>query len=70
MQKNIRTINDIAVLQNALNTMIYWSDKWLLRFNKEKCRLLSINGWSNAKYYINSNMERYDIGRVESEKKI
>ena len=28
----------------------------------------SINGWSNAKYYINSNMERYEIGRVESEK--
>ena len=54
----IRSNKDIAILQNDLNTMIDWSDKkWLLRFNKEKCKLLSIKGWSNAKYYINSNME-------------
>ena len=66
----IKSINDIAILQNDLNTMIDWSDKWLLRFNKEKCELLLINGWSNAKHYINSNMERYEIGRVESEKDI
>ena len=42
----------------------------LLRFNKEKCKLLSINEWSNAKYYINSVIERYGIGRVQSEKDI
>ena len=46
------------------------SDKWLLRFNKEKCKLLSINGWSNAKYYFNSNSEQYEIGSVESEEDI
>ena len=42
----------------------------LLRFSKEKCNLLSIIEWSNAKYYIHSNMEKYEIGRVESEKYI
>ena len=39
-------------------------------FKQGKCKFLSINGWSNAKYYFNSNMERYEIGRVESEKYI
>ena len=66
----IKSNSDIATLQADLNTMIDWSDKWLLRFNKEKCKLLSINGWSNAKYYINSNSEQYEIGSVESEKDI
>ena len=28
--------------------------------------MLSINGWSNAKYCINSNFERYVIAGVES----
>ena len=71
--KLIRVIKsniDIAILQDDRNTMIDWSDKWLLRFNKEKCKLLSISGWSNAKYYINSNSGQYEIGRVESEKYI
>ena len=40
----IKSNSDIAILQDDLNTMIDWSDKWLLRFNKEKCKLLSING--------------------------
>ena len=66
----IKSNSDIATLQADLNTKIDWSDKWLLRFNKEKCKLLSINGWSNAKYYINSNSEQYEIGSVESEKDI
>ena len=61
-----KSINNIAIQQDDLNTMIDWSDKWLLRFNKEKCKLLSINGCSNAKYYINLNMERNEIGRIES----
>ena len=41
-----------------------------ITLKQRKCKLLSINGWSNAKYYINSNSWQNEIGSVESEKDI
>ena len=61
----IKSEQDIDILQDYLNKMIDWSDKWLLRFNQEKWKLLSINGLSNAKYFIYSTSGAYKIGRVE-----
>ena len=60
----IKFNSDIAILQDDLNTMSDLSDEWLLRFNKEKCKLLSINGWLNATNYINS----VNNTKVESER--
>jgi hypothetical protein len=25
-------------LQNDINNLVHWSDKWLLKFNKSKCK--------------------------------
>ena len=66
----MKSNKDIAMLQNDSDRMIAWSDKCILQCCKEKYKLLSINGWLNAKYCINSNSKRYEIGRVKSKNDI
>jgi hypothetical protein len=45
------TENGTQSLQNDLNRMQEWSDKWLLRFNPEKCHVLKLGSKkSEAKY--------------------
>ena len=66
----IKSEEDIDILHDDSNKIIEWSDNWLLRLNKEKCKQLSINGLSNTKYYINSANGEYEIGRVEIKKDI
>ena len=35
-------IEDQDSLQDDLNKLVAWSDKWLLKFNPEKCKVLHI----------------------------
>ena len=40
--KNIKSKNDVNQLQNAINEMFAWTEKWLLKFNKDKCKILHL----------------------------
>ena len=39
--RNIRNQNDQVILQNDLNTMSSWAEKWLMELNINKCPVLS-----------------------------
>ena len=50
----VNSVHDRAMLQDDLNKLNEWSMKWLLQFNKEKCKVMHI-GKSNPGF-------SYDLG--------
>ena len=42
LYRNIRNQNDQVILQNDLDTISSWSEKWLMELNINKCSVLSI----------------------------
>ena len=40
--REIKTADDQQILQNDLNTLTEWSNKWLMSFNIKKCAVLTI----------------------------
>ena len=39
---SIKDIDDVKNLQNVIDEMYLWTQKWLLKFNKNKCKILHI----------------------------
>ena len=57
-------------LQEDLNKMINWSDIWFRKFNKEKCKLLTVKSLIDRSYYIHINNASRKQETVTSEKDI
>ena len=41
--REIRSNEDIQTLQKDLNNLQGWSNKWLLRFDPDKCKVMTIS---------------------------
>ncbi len=61
--------DDATQLENDLNNLINWSNTWLMKFNKEKCKTMHI-GKNNEQYQykINDNNEEYILQNTEIER--
>ena len=60
-------------LQNDINNRVHWSDKWLLKFNKSKCKYVHLGHATNTKHKmgeheINQVTEENDIGILIDDK--
>jgi len=44
--------DDIRTLQEDLKTLDQWSEKWLLQFNIEKCKVMHIGKNTESHYYL------------------
>ena len=60
-------------LQNDINNPVHWSDKWLLKFNKSKCKYVHLGHATNTKHKkggheINQVTEENDIGILIDDK--
>ena len=42
--QQIRSNEHIQTLQNDLNKLQGWSNKWLFRFHPDKCKMITISG--------------------------
>ena len=42
--RKIATVNDCIELQKDLDILQEWSNKWLLRFNADKCKVMRLGG--------------------------
>jgi hypothetical protein len=51
-------------LQNDINNLVHWSDKWLLNFNKSNCKHVHLGHATNTKYKMGEN----EINQVTEEK--
>ena len=51
--RNIRNQNDQVILQNDLDTISSWAEKWLMELNINKCSFLSITLKRNSIFHDN-----------------
>ena len=59
------TAGDCEVIQRDLDNLSTWSEKWLLKFNKNKCKVMHI-GYNNEK--VNYTLQAHNLIKVEEEK--
>ena len=60
--RSISSKEDAKNLQQDLNTLEQWSSKWGLKFNSEKCHILTLGKFENIRY-----TNRYKICDIELE---
>jgi len=64
----IGKVEDSSCLQEDLLKLKEWSDKWLLRFHPEKCKVMHIGHNHSTKYHIEQDNQTYDLDSVDEEK--
>ena len=75
LYREIANQSDIEIVQNDINNLFKWSEKWLLRFHPDKCKVLSVSGKRQQRRNSNYTMSTYSgsyvtLESVESEKDI
>ena len=67
--KRIKNEDDVTNLQHAIDEMYEWTNKWLLKFNKQKCKILHL-GKNNPKhdYFIGDGTQRIILEETDLEK--
>ena len=63
----VTKIEDQQKLQESLNSLLFWSQKWEMEFNVSKCKILHV-GKNNPKYEYYMNSQK--LQSTESEKDI
>ena len=61
LYRDIADQNDIQTVQDDINKLFNWSEKWLLRFHPDKCKVLPIT----TKYNSNREDGRYKMPTYE-----
>jgi len=64
----IGKVEDSSCLQEDLLKLKEWSDKWLLRFHPEKCKVMHIGHNHSTQYHIEQDNQTYDLDSVDEEK--
>ena len=67
--KDINNDTDVETLQSAIDEMHKWTEKWLLKFNSDKCKILHL-GKKNPRneYFIGEGEERVPLEKSDLEK--
>ena len=67
--KSINENEDSEILQKAIDSMYHWTQKWLLKFNKEKCKILHL-GKNNPcySYTIGEDNDKITLETTDLEK--
>ena len=47
VHRNVQTSTDQQILQQDLNTLMKWADKWQMKFNIKKCKIVQISNHRN-----------------------
>ena len=64
----IRSASDGKILQDNLNSLKNWSDKWLLKFNPEKCKVMHVGHSIPTEYTLQENDKTFKLQAVDKEK--
>ena len=51
--RNIKCPDDQKILQDDINTMLQWADKWQLEFDPDKCVSMAINNKEGRNWKYN-----------------
>ena len=66
--KKIKSIKDAIDLQSDIHLLEEWSDKWLLKFNPEKCHILTLGKFENIMHTHRYTTYGKEIEHVFEEK--
>jgi Reverse transcriptase (RNA-dependent DNA polymerase)/Endonuclease-reverse transcriptase len=66
--RKIRSEEDSESLQNDLDKLEEWSDKWMLKFNTAKCKVMHIGHKLDTKYWMGKSVNRMELETIEEEK--
>jgi len=64
----ISSLEDGEVLQNDLNNLTSWSDKWKLGFNPEKCKVMHIGHSFETKYRMKIQEKVWELEETKEER--
>ena len=57
----IKTDDDQKALQSDLDRLMEWSDKWLLKFNQEKCKVIYIGENLKKEYWMRNEAGSHSL---------
>ena len=63
----IKTVADSFTLQQDLDSLCSWSEKWQLRFNADKCKVMHIGHSLPTDYYVKEGMRQTTLESVQEE---
>jgi len=61
-------MEDGEVLQNELNNLTSWSEKWKLGFNPEKCKVMHIGHSFDTKYRMKVQEKVWELEETKEER--
>ena len=64
----VSSFEDAEKLQNDIHVLNRWSDKWLLRFNTDKCHVLTLGKFDNIMYTNRYTLYDDELDHVFEEK--
>ena len=64
----ITTREDSCTLQNDVDSLQQWSQKWLLNFNVDKCHVLTVGKFENIKHTHRYRIHECELDHVFEEK--
>ena len=66
--RQITSREDAIALQNDIRKLEEWSDTWLLKFNAEKCHVLTLGKFENIKHAHQYTISKNELEHVPDEK--
>ena len=64
----VSSFEDATKHQNDINVLNEWSDKWLLRFNTDKCHVLTLGKFDNIMYTHRYTLYDDELDHIFEEK--
>ena len=68
MFRKITSKEDLQALQDDLDALQQWSDKWLLRFHPDKCHVLTLGRLENIRHTFRYTISNQELEHVFEEK--
>ena len=66
--QQVSSREDALLIQEDINALECWSDKWLLKFNTDKCHVLTLGKLDNTKYTHRYTLYKDELDHVFEEK--
>ena len=66
--RTITTREEACILQNDIDSLERWSQKWMLNFNVDKCHVLTLGKFENTKHTHRYKIHEYELEHVFEEK--
>ena len=66
----INSDQEVTSLQSDLEQLASWSDKWLLRFNMDKCKVMHLGHRVPSSYYLQEGSVRKLLQTVNEKRQL